>query len=274
MTLEAGKLFDVRGLTTIVTGGASGIGLACAEVMAANGARIALFDSDPAALESAVRTLSATSAEVRAETVDVTDRAALERAFEGTAATFGRIDVVFANAGIGGGPGFLAGDGARNPQRAVENIPHKQWERVIAVNLGGIFWTIQAAVRHMKKHGAGRIIVTSSVSSFKTEQHVGTPYVVSKAGVAHLVRQAALELARYGITVNAIAPGPFITNISGGRLKDPVARRPFERAIPMHRLGRADDVQGLALFLASPAAKYITGAQVNVDGGFSLGGAD
>ena len=89
-----------------------------------------------------------------------------------------------------------------------------------------------------------------------------------------MVRQSAHELAAYGITVNAIAPGPVITNISGGRLKDAETRKPFEKIIPMHRLGTPEDLQGLALFLASPASAYITGVNILIDGGFTLGPAD
>lgn len=272
--MKADRIFAVDGLSVIVTGGASGIGLAYAEALAANGAQVTLFDIDAAATEQALAALAAAGTPARAQVVDVTDRPALFRAFEAMAGACGKIDVVFANAGIGGGPGFLSGSGTRNPERAIENIPAEQWDRIMALNLTSVFTTIQAAVRHFKPRRSGRIIVTSSVSSFKAEQLVGSPYPPSKAGVAQLVRQAALELARYNITVNAIAPGPFITNIAGGRLKDAAARAPFERAIPMHRLGNADDIQGLALFLASPAAKYITGAQIVVDGGYSLGSAD
>ncbi|HWX85534.1 MAG TPA: SDR family oxidoreductase [Xanthobacteraceae bacterium] len=103
---------------------------------------------------------------------------------------------------------------------------------------------------------------------------MGAPYVAAKAGAAQLVRQAALELARYNITVNAIAPGPFVTNISGGRLRDPAVRAPFEKFSPMRRLCEPDDIKGLALFLASPAAAFITGAQIVIDGGMTLGMAD
>jgi len=272
--MKADRIFDVGGLSTVITGGANGIGFAYAEVMAANGARVTVFDQDAAAMDAALTRLSAAGASARGELVDVTDRAALFRAFDTTIEACGKIDVVFANAGIGGGPGFLSGSGTRNPERAIENIPAEQWDRIMSLNLTSVFATIQAAVRHFKPRRSGRIIVTSSVSSFKAEQLVGSAYPPSKAGVAQLVRQAALELAQYNITVNAIAPGPFITNIAGGRLKDAAARAPFERAIPMHRLGNADDIQGLALFLASPAAKYITGAQIVVDGGYSLGSAD
>ena len=265
--MKAAELFDVRGLATIVTGGASGIGLGYAEVMADNGAQVTVFDMDAAGLKALPPTM-------RGLAVDVTDRDGLNRAFAETEAHYGRIDVVFVNAGIGGGPGWLKTDETRNSERMIEDLPAEQWDRVLATNVTGAMATIQAAVRHMRPLNTGRIIVTSSCSAFKTEQYVGTPYVVSKAAVAHLVRQAAHELAKHNITVNAIAPGPIITNISGGRLKDPETRAPFEQMIPMHRLGTPEDLQGLALFLASPAARYITGVNVLIDGGFTLGLAD
>ena len=137
-----------------------------------------------------------------------------------------------------------------------------------------MFWTIQAAVRHMKPQGGGRIIVTTSIAALKTEAVVGAPYMAAKAGAAHLVRQAALELARYNILVNAIAPGPFLTNISGGRMHDPAVRRHHERVTPLKRMAAPDEIMGLALFLASPSAKYITGTQMVIDGGATLGFAD
>jgi NAD(P)-dependent dehydrogenase (short-subunit alcohol dehydrogenase family) len=269
--MKISALFDVRGLVTVVTGGASGIGFACAKAMAENGAKVTLFDSNRDMLQEAVRKLGG---ETRGEVVDVTDRAEVDKMMGAVAHSVGRLDVVFANAGIGGGPGFLKTDGTRNTERQIEQLPSEQWERVLQVNVIGAFNTLQAAARIMKPQNAGRIIVTSSIDAFKIEQHVGTPYVVSKGAVGQLVKQAALELARYNVTVNAIAPGPWITNISGGRLRDPAAREPFEKMIPMHRLGQEEDMYGIALFLASPAARYVTGAQIVVDGGFSLGTAD
>jgi NAD(P)-dependent dehydrogenase (short-subunit alcohol dehydrogenase family) len=189
-TMKAEQLFDVRGLAVIVTGAASGIGLACARVLAANGARVCLLDLDRERLRNALEGLRADGAEVRGEVADVTDRAALERAFAATVEAFGRIDVVFANAGIGGGPGFLTLDGQRNPDNAIESLSAERWSANIAGNLGSVFATIQAAVRHMKPQGAGRIIVTTSIAALKTESVVGTPYLAAKAGAAHLVRQA------------------------------------------------------------------------------------
>jgi NAD(P)-dependent dehydrogenase (short-subunit alcohol dehydrogenase family) len=205
---------------------------------------------------------------------DVTDRAALDNAFDAAAEAYGRIDVVFANAGIGGGPGFLGIDGHRKEENAFESISEERWNTVIAHHLTSVFWTIQAAARHMKRQGGGRIVVTSSIAALKTEAIIGAPYMAAKAGAAHLVRQAALELARYNILVNAIAPGPFRTNISGGRLSDPAVRDFHARSSPLKRMAEPDEIMGLALFLASPAARYITGAQMVIDGGASLGLAE
>jgi NAD(P)-dependent dehydrogenase (short-subunit alcohol dehydrogenase family) len=271
--MKAEDLFDIRGTTALVTGAASGLGLACARVMAANGARVALLDRDAAALAAALETMAA-GADVRGEVADVTDRAALHRAFDAVASAWGRIDIVFANAGIGGGPGFLGIDGRRNEDNALERMSQERWETVLAHHLTSVFLTIQAAVRHMKPKGGGRIVVTTSIAALKPEAIIGAPYMAAKAGAAHLVRQAALELARYNILVNAIAPGPFHTSISGGRLADPAVRHFHARSSPLGRMAEPDEIMGLALFLASPAARYITGAQMVIDGGASLGPAD
>ena len=153
---------------------------------------------------------------MRGAVADVTDRAALHRAFDEAVAHYGSLDVVFANAGISGGPGFLNQDRTRNADRAIESIPEETIDRLLDVNYKSIFWTIRAAVPHMKRGGGGRIIVTSTISTIKPEIFVGMPYVVSKAGLKQLVRQAALDLAAHKILVNAMAPGPFVTNIGGG----------------------------------------------------------
>ena len=271
--MRAEELFDVKGSAAIVTGGASGIGLACARVLAANGARVTLMDKNADALQQALEQMPKGSV-VRTDVVDVTKRTELDRAFDRAAQAFGWIDVVFANAGTGGGPGFLGLDGARRPEGAFENIADERWDATIDNHLSSVFWTIQTAARHMKTSGGGRIVVTTSIAALKAEAAVGAPYMAAKAAAAHLVRQSALELARYNIQVNAIAPGPFLTNISGGRMHDPAVRRHHERAVPLKRMADPDEIMGLALFLASPSAKYMTGAQIVIDGGATLGFAD
>jgi NAD(P)-dependent dehydrogenase (short-subunit alcohol dehydrogenase family) len=264
--MKASSLFDVSELITVVTGGASGIGLAYAEAMADNGAFVTIFDVDRLRLDAETKRLGA-----QGVAVDVTDRNALHRAFDEIAQRHGRLDVVFANAGIGGGPGFLTLDGKRNVARAFEALGPDYWERIFKLDVEALFSTLQAAAKHMKAGKGGRIIVTTSISAVKTESVVGAPYVAAKAAAAHLVRQAALELAEYNILVNAIAPGPFVTNISGGRLQDKEVQAALAKHCPLKRLGSPDDIQGLALFLASPASSYVTGASLTVDGGTTLG---
>jgi NAD(P)-dependent dehydrogenase (short-subunit alcohol dehydrogenase family) len=269
--MKAHQLFDVTGQIVAITGAASGIGLAYAEVMAANGAIVNLIDRDASALDAAVAKLKETGAQAHGQVADVTQPETLQQAFAAIVARHARLDIVFANAGISGGPGFLTGSGERNPTGAIENLSLDTWERVMATNATSVFLTLQAVVPCMKRQGGGRIIVTSSISASKTETLVSSIYATSKAAVGYLVRQAAHELAAYGILVNAIAPGPVVTNIGGGRLKSADARKPFERAAPMGRIATPADLQGAALFLASPASSLVTGIQIVVDGGTTLG---
>jgi NAD(P)-dependent dehydrogenase (short-subunit alcohol dehydrogenase family) len=272
MSLQA--MFDVVGKSAIVTGGASGIGRAYAEVLAENGARVCLFDLNREQLDDTVRALSTAGGEVWGQVVDVTDRPGMAEAFDLVAERHGRIDIVFANAGIDAGPGFLTPEGNRNSKGEIDNLDDHHWDVVIATNLTSVFNTIKLAARHMKRTGGGRIIATSSIASLYNEPIVGTPYMPAKAGVTHLVRQAAMELGRYNILVNAIAPGPFITNIAGGRLRNKEDRKAFEDMSVLHRIADTSEIKGLALFLASPASSYVTGAQMVIDGGLHLRPAD
>jgi NAD(P)-dependent dehydrogenase (short-subunit alcohol dehydrogenase family) len=269
--MKAAEIFKVEGLSTVVTAGASGVGLACAEAMAANGANVTILDIDEAALNAAVERLKAAGGDARGALVDVRDKAALDAAMAEVVARRGRLDVLFANAGISGGPGFLAADMTRPEATAFENLPTELWDRVISFNIGTMVKTIQAALPHMKRQGSGSIVATSSCSATKTELHVGSAYVASKAAVAHLVRQLAIETARHNVRVNAIAPGPIVTNIGGGRLKDPATQAFFGAQHPSGRMGRPDDLIGAALLLASPASRHMHGAEILVDGGFTLG---
>jgi NAD(P)-dependent dehydrogenase (short-subunit alcohol dehydrogenase family) len=267
--VKAAELFDVAGLAVAITGGANGLGRAFAEVMVDNGARVMLLDRDEVELERSVQALGGRGGTVESRLVDVTDRRGLEQAIDETVDRLGKLDVVFANAGIDAGPGFLSPDGERNPDGAIENIPYELWDKVIATNLTSMFTTIRAAARHMKKRRKGRIILTASIAGLRPGAIVGTPYLIAKSGVAHLVKQTALELARYGILVNAIVPGPFLTNLTTPELK-----KRFEAGSPLHRVGTTEEIQGLALFLASPASSYITGTHLVIDGGAMLGRAD
>ena len=276
--MTSSELFSVEGYGVVVTGGASGLGLAFAEALAENGATVTILDVDGKAIESEVARLVGAGHDVRGEVVDVTDHARLDAAFDAAFAAHGRLDVAFANAGIDSGPGFVSGwagaERPRNDDGALESYTDERWNRVIDVNLNGVFATIRSATRHLRPQRSGRIIVTTSLAAIKTEPVIGAAYMAAKAGCAHLTRNVALELAAYGITVNAIAPGFFVTNIGGGHAKDPAAQQAMAKDIPMHRVGFPDDIKGLALFLASPASAYVTGQQIVIDGGWGLGLAD
>lgn len=275
---KVSELFSVEGQGVVVTGGASGIGLSFAEALAGNGARVTLLDLDAAALGQQVERLSGCGFDVRGARLDVTDHDALDAAMDEAAAIYGGLDTVFANAGIDSGPGYLGGwVGETRPRAdagALENYSDERWNRIIAISLNAVFATLRAAARHMRPQRSGRMIVTTSAAAVRCEPAIGMAYMAAKAGAAHLVRNAALEMAAYGITVNAIAPGMFATNIGGGHLKDEVLQAEFGKAIPAHRVGMPGDMYGLALFLASPASSYVTGQQILIDGGLSLGQAD
>jgi NAD(P)-dependent dehydrogenase (short-subunit alcohol dehydrogenase family) len=215
---------------------------------------------------------------VRAAVADVTDHAALDRAVDGAAEAYGRLDVAFANAGIDPGVGFVGawagGQRPRVDEGALELYTDERWSRVIDINLSGVFATARAAARHMRPRRFGRIIVTTSLAATKVEPAIGAAYMTAKAGARHLMHTLALELAAYGITANAIAPGFFVTNIGGGHAHNPEVQAAIAKDIPMHRVGQPDDIKGLALFLAAPASRYITGQEIIIDGGWGLGVAD
>jgi NAD(P)-dependent dehydrogenase (short-subunit alcohol dehydrogenase family) len=271
-------LFKIDGYGVVVTGGASGLGLGFTEAMAEAGARVAMLDIDRERVEREQHRLQTAGFDVHGAVVDVTDHDSLDRAIDGAADRYGRLDVVFANAGIDSGPGFVSGwvgmQRQRNEAGALENYTDARWNQVIEINLNGVFATLRAAARHMKPQRSGRIIVTTSMAALLSEASIGAAYMAAKAGAAHLMRNVALELAAFGITVNAIAPGFFITNIGGGHAHNPAVQERVAQAVPMHRVGFPEDIKGLALFLASPASAYVTGQQIVIDGGWGLGTAD
>ncbi|MBV9837191.1 MAG: SDR family oxidoreductase [Solirubrobacterales bacterium] len=270
--------FEVAGFGAIVTGGASGLGLAYGEVLSAHGARVTLIDVNPDAVAEQASRLQADGLDVRGAVADVTDHPALDEVVDEAAALYGRLDVAFANAGIDPGVGFVGawagGERPRIHEGAIERYADERWNRVIDINLSGIFATARAAARHMRPRRFGRIIVTTSLAATRVEPAIGSAYMAAKAGARHLMHSLALELAAYGITANAIAPGFFVTNIGGGHAHDPELQAALAKEIPMHRVGQPEDIKALALFLASPASEYITGQEIVIDGGWGLGVAD
>jgi NAD(P)-dependent dehydrogenase (short-subunit alcohol dehydrogenase family) len=265
--------FNIAGRSALITGAASGIGLAYAEAMAEAGAKVTLADIDAEGAEREAARLRSEGAETRAATCDVSDLAQVAAAFDGHVAAYGGLDICFANAGWDAGNGFWNPAGGRNPEGQIDKYDPERWQRSISINLSGVFYTIREAVRCMKAGGRkGAIIATASNAGIMNEAIVGIPYMPAKAGVLHLVRHAALELAEFGIRVNAIAPGPFITNIGDGWVKkNPAAKLAFDKTIPLGGMAETSQIKPLALLLASDASSYMTGAHVVIDGGVILG---
>ena len=271
-TAHLDSMFDVRGKTALVTGGASGIGLAMAEILAEGGARVVILDMNPDTLKHQTKRLQELGLDVKGEILDVTDSEATDIVFDDVAKRYGGIDITFANAGMDPGPGFVsfADGGSRPPEFAIENYSNERWHKIISVSLDAVFYAIRASARHMRPNKSGSIIVTTSISAVRPAPAVGAAYMAAKAGAAHLVRTFALELAADNIRVNAIAPGPFITNINDGALQKKETRDIFAKMVPLGRIAHTDEMKGLALFLASPASGYVTGQQIVIDGGTSL----
>ncbi|HKF73419.1 MAG TPA: SDR family NAD(P)-dependent oxidoreductase [Stellaceae bacterium] len=264
--MRSEQLFDVRDRIAVVTGAASGLGLAMAEAMAENGAVVAMLDIDPVGLAGAVTRLAKAGHRVEPIVLDVGETAALRAAINAVAAKHGQLDVVFANVGISAGRSF------EFPEGEINAVEMARWQLVLQVNLTSVFVTLQAAAERMKAQRSGRIIVTSSIAGVRAERMVGYAYAATKAAVNNLVRQAALELAPYNVMINAIAPGPFFTNIAGGRLhREPEFVRKFADMVPLKRIAKPDEIKGLALLLASPASSFITGAVIPIDGGITAG---
>jgi NAD(P)-dependent dehydrogenase (short-subunit alcohol dehydrogenase family) len=223
--------FDFGGKTAIVTGGASGIGAAIAKALADAGATVHVFD-----LNGTPR-------------VDVSNPASLEAAFEGVPDP----DIVFVNAGIGS-------------DADITSTTHEHWQRTIDINLTGAFHTVRLAAARMKPRRKGAIVVTASTNSYDGEPLL-TAYNASKAGLLGIVHTVAGELGPYGIRVNAVCPGLIRTPLTYGHFTNPGLMKDYFRAIPLGRGGDPQEVANAALFLASDAASYVTGATLLVDGG-------
>ena len=270
--------FDIKGRSALVTGAASGIGLAYAECMAEAGARVSLTDIDAEGVEREAKRLADEGYDVRWQVCDIADLAQVAQAVDDHVAAFGGLDICFANAGLDVGNGFWTPDDKRNPDGQIDVYDPERWYKSIQINLTGAFHTVREAARAMKaneKNGqrrGGSIVMTSSNAAEVNEAIVGVPYMAAKAGVKHFMRHSAFELAAFGIRVNAIAPGPFVTNIGDGWVKkNPQAKKAWDELCPLGRMAETYQIKPLALLLASDAGSYMTGAHVMIDGGMQLG---
>jgi glucose 1-dehydrogenase len=241
------------GQVAIVTGGGNGIGRACAEAFAAEGAAVAVADIDPSAGAAVVAAIEAAGGRAVFVETDVGDAAQAKRLVERTLAAFGRLDVLINNAGIIKTAEFL-------------EISEAEFDAVLRVNLKGVFLVGQAAARVMAPQRKGAIVNMSSANAVLAIANQ-VPYVTSKGAVNQLTKVMALALADKGVRVNAIGPGSILTDLLKVVMSDDAARRRILSRTPMGRCGKPAEVAKVALFLASDEASYITGQTIYPDGG-------
>jgi NAD(P)-dependent dehydrogenase (short-subunit alcohol dehydrogenase family) len=256
---------SMTGRHVLVTGAASGLGLAMAEGMLQCGAVVTMLDRDAGELATSAAALAGAGGTVHQVVCDVSRPDEVEDAVGGAAAQAGRLDAVFANAGIAGGPGISSDEGR------LYDLDWSVFDGALAVNLVGTLATVRAAARAMRPAGHGSIVVTVSTAGLRADNMVGYGYSASKGALANLVRQAAVDLAPDGIRVNGIAPGPFHTNIGGRGPIEPAVEKMWADTVLLRRMGIRQEIQGIALLLASDASSFMTGHVHAVDGGAMVG---
>jgi NAD(P)-dependent dehydrogenase (short-subunit alcohol dehydrogenase family) len=249
--------YDFRGQAALVTGAASGMGLATARAFAEAGAGVVLADIDAVALRAAADGLTAAGHAAIAVVCDVADEAQVAACVAAGVARFGRLDMAFNNAGVQAAPSDLADEAAA------------AFDRVNAINLRGVWACMKHELRQMRAQGSGAIVNNSSLGGL-----VGLPsraaYHASKHGVIGLTRSAALEYAPRGVRINAVCPGCFDTPMAADMIENQAeAMREILREQPIGRLGRAEEVAAAVLWLCSPGASFVLGAALPVDGGFT-----
>jgi len=250
MSRRFGPRFE--GKVALVTGGASGIGAATARRLADEGARVMVGDLEEGPAKDVAASLAG---EAAAQAVDVADLEQVQALVDATVARFGRLDVLVNNAGIG--------SFGQTP-----DLDPEQWHRVIAVDLHSIFYGCRAAIPHLREAGGGAIVNTASISGLGADYGFSA-YSAAKGAVVNYTRTLAVDHAAEGIRVNAVCPGTIRTALTKILMDQPRLVEEYERAIPMGRVGEADEVADAIAFLASDDARYVTGQALAIDGGLT-----
>ncbi|MFC4624439.1 3-oxoacyl-ACP reductase FabG [Daeguia caeni] len=243
---------SLKDRSVIITGGSKGIGRGIARVFSRVGVKLTIVGRDKKALDAAVEEMNALGAKARGAVCDVSDYVQVKKMVDEAAEAQGGLDVMCANAGS-------------FPQVKMVDMTPDDWDAMMANNLRSTFLCVKASIPHFEKAGRGRVVVTSSITGPVTGYPGWSHYGASKAGQLGFIRTAALELARYNTTINAVMPGNIMTEGLEGLGEDYLAT--MAKSIPLKRLGAVEDIGNAALFFASDEAAYITGQQIIVDGG-------
>src|SRR5690242_12031435 len=247
-----------NGEVALVTGAASGMGLATAKAFAEAGASVVLADFKEEAVKAAARELAAAGRNAIAVQCDVSDDAQVAAMVDRTVAAFGRLDAAFNNAGVM----------ARIAPTA--DSTREEWDRVIGVNLRGVWSCMKHELRQMERQGGGAIVNNASVGALTGNPGIGS-YIASKHGVVGLTRTAALEYVKHGIRVNAVNPGLIDTQIARDVVSgDERAYAEIAKHVPIGRAGRPEEIASAVLWLCSPGASYVVGHALTVDGGMTV----
>ena len=254
--------FDLTGKVALITGGNRGIGLGMAEALAQAGADICLWGRDEARNAAATESLRSYGTRVAAFACDVADEVQVTHRLGDCLSEFGRIDGCFANAGVLGGA------------RSFFDISADDWHKVLGVNLDGAFYTLKAVAQHMKERAeagdpGGRLVVTSSLASISGAARI-EHYDATKGGITAMMKALSVELARYGITANAILPGWIETDMTDAAMANEKFAANVMPRIPARRWGQPADFGGIAVYLMSDASAYHTGDELLIDGGYFL----
>jgi NAD(P)-dependent dehydrogenase (short-subunit alcohol dehydrogenase family) len=251
-------MFDLTGQVAVITGAGSGLGLQFAEAMAEAGARVVCADIVAESAEKTAAHVTQMGGEALAVRCDVAREAEVAGLFAAALETFGTVDIAFANAGIG------------DPQPLLlHEYPTENWEKVVAINMAGVFYTCREALRIMFPKKRGKIINTASMWGLAGPSSVFPipAYAATKGAVVNLTRELALQYAPHNIQVNAICPGFFRTRISDGAYDDNGFVETVSAFTPMGRVAEAAEIKGTALYLASAASSFTTGLMLVTDGG-------
>jgi gluconate 5-dehydrogenase len=249
------ELFDLSGARALVTGSSQGIGYALAEGLAAHGAEVVLNGRDPAKLEAAAAKLKAAGAKVSVSGFDVTDAKAAEAGVAAIEASVGPIDILVNNAGMQ----------FRSP---LEDFPADKWELLLATNVSSAFYVGKAVARHMIARGCGKIINIASVQSELARPGIA-PYTATKGAVKNLTRGMCADWAKYGLQINAIAPGYFKTPLNQALVDNPDFSAWLEKRTPAGRWGNVEELVGAAVFLSGRGSSFVNGHTLYVDGGIT-----